>query len=56
MWRFKAGFNGEVERFIGAWDYTPRPLLYRLYTQAIPRYLNILRARRRAGPQQMESL
>ena len=56
VWRFKAGFNGEVVRFIGAWDYTPRPLLYRLYTQAIPRYLNILRARRRAGPQQMESL
>ncbi len=55
VWRFKAGFNGEVVRFIGAWDYTPRPLLYRLYTQAIPRYLNILRARRRAGPQPTES-
>jgi len=46
VWRFKAGFNGEVVRFIGAWDYTPRPLLYRLYTQAIPRYLDLLRARR----------
>jgi len=55
VWRFKAGFNGEVVRFIGAWDYTPRPLLYRLYTQAIPRYLNFLRARR-AGPQPTESL
>jgi lipid II:glycine glycyltransferase (peptidoglycan interpeptide bridge formation enzyme) len=39
VWRFKAGFNGEVVRFIGA-------LLYRLYTQAIPRYLEMLRARR----------
>lgn len=46
VWRFKAGFNGEVVRFIGAWDFPARPLLYRLYTQAIPRYLEILRARR----------
>jgi hypothetical protein len=46
VWRFKAGFNGEVVRFIGAWDYTSRPLLYRLYTQAIPRYLDLLRSRR----------
>lgn len=45
VWRFKAGFNGEVVRFIGAWDYPVRPLLYRLYTQAIPRYLKMLRAR-----------
>ncbi len=46
VWRFKAGFNGEVVRFIGAWDYPVRPILYRLYTQAIPRYLNYLRGRR----------
>jgi len=46
VWRFKSGFNGEVVRFIGAWDYPVRPILYRLYTQAIPRYLNYLRRRR----------
>lgn len=46
VWRFKAGFNGEVVRFIGAWDYPARPVLYRLYTQAIPRYLNWLRSGR----------
>lgn len=46
VWRFKSGFNGEVVRFIGAWDYPARPLLYRLYTRAIPRYLSWLRARR----------
>lgn len=46
VWRFKAGFNGEVVRFIGAWDYPARPILYRLYTEAIPRYLNYLRGRR----------
>lgn len=45
VWRFKAGFNGEVVRFIGAWDYPARPLLYRLYTRAIPRYLAMLRSR-----------
>jgi lipid II:glycine glycyltransferase (peptidoglycan interpeptide bridge formation enzyme) len=53
VWRFKAGFNGEVVRFIGAWDYTPRPLLYRLYTQAIPRYLDLLRSRRGRAPGEM---
>jgi lipid II:glycine glycyltransferase (peptidoglycan interpeptide bridge formation enzyme) len=46
VWRFKAGFNGEVVRFVGAWDYPARPLWYRLYTQAIPRYLKVLRSRR----------
>lgn len=45
VWRFKAGFNGEVVRFIGAWDYPARPILYRLYTRVIPRYLNYLRGR-----------
>jgi lipid II:glycine glycyltransferase (peptidoglycan interpeptide bridge formation enzyme) len=46
VWRFKAGFNGEVVRFIGAWDYPARPILYRFYTEMIPRYLDYLRARR----------
>jgi lipid II:glycine glycyltransferase (peptidoglycan interpeptide bridge formation enzyme) len=45
VWRFKSGFNGEVVRFIGAWDYPARPLWYRFYTRAMPRYLNLLRAR-----------
>jgi lipid II:glycine glycyltransferase (peptidoglycan interpeptide bridge formation enzyme) len=49
VWRFKAGFNGEVVRFIGAWDYPARPLWYRLYTQVIPRYLDFLRSRRGDG-------
>lgn len=46
VWRFKAGFNGEVVRFIGAWDFPARPLWYRIYTQFIPRYLDYLRSRR----------
>lgn len=45
VWRFKAGFNGEVVRFIGAWDYPARPWWYRAYTDMVPRYLNMLRRR-----------
>jgi lipid II:glycine glycyltransferase (peptidoglycan interpeptide bridge formation enzyme) len=45
VWRFKEGFNGEVARFIGAWDYVTRPFWYWVYTAAIPRYLNFLRGR-----------
>jgi lipid II:glycine glycyltransferase (peptidoglycan interpeptide bridge formation enzyme) len=43
VWRFKEGFQGEVVRHIGAWDYAVRPFLYWTYTQAIPKYLNMLR-------------
>jgi peptidoglycan pentaglycine glycine transferase (the first glycine) len=46
VWRFKSGFQGEVVRHIGAWDYPVRPLWYWLYTRALPRYLAWLRARR----------
>lgn len=45
VWRFKAGFNGEVVRFIGAWDYPARPWWYRVYTDMVPRYLAALRRR-----------
>ncbi|MCB0033148.1 MAG: peptidoglycan bridge formation glycyltransferase FemA/FemB family protein [Anaerolineales bacterium] len=43
VWRFKKGFNGQVARHIGAWDYAARPWLYKLYTQAIPKYLALLK-------------
>lgn len=45
VWRFKAGFEGEVVRHIGAWDYPARPLHYWLFTAALPRYRAWLRAR-----------
>ncbi|MCB9005599.1 MAG: peptidoglycan bridge formation glycyltransferase FemA/FemB family protein [Ardenticatenaceae bacterium] len=45
VWRFKKGFNGQVVRHIGAWDYPVRPILYWLYTVAMPKYLNFLRAK-----------
>ena len=47
VWRFKAGFNGQITRHIGAWDYPARPGLYWLFTTLMPRYLNLLRARAR---------
>ncbi len=46
VWRFKAGFNGQVVRHIGAWDYVKRPFLYWLYTTVIPKYLDLLRSRK----------
>ncbi|MEM7112577.1 MAG: peptidoglycan bridge formation glycyltransferase FemA/FemB family protein [Chloroflexota bacterium] len=46
VWRFKRGFNGEVVRHIGAWDFVKRPLLYWLYATAIPKYLDWLRSRK----------
>lgn len=45
VWRFKSGFNGQIVRHVGAWDFPARPLLYWLYTVVIPRYLAFLRAR-----------
>ena len=47
VWRFKSGFNGDVVRHAGAWDFAPRPFWYWLYRTVTPRYLDLLR--RRAG-------
>lgn len=48
MWgvfRFKQGLGGEVVRTLGAWDYAPNPLWYKLYTEVIPRVLDVMRSR-----------
>jgi lipid II:glycine glycyltransferase (peptidoglycan interpeptide bridge formation enzyme) len=45
VYRFKDGFGGQVVRTLGAWDYPVRPLAYRLYSQALPRVLNVMRRR-----------
>jgi lipid II:glycine glycyltransferase (peptidoglycan interpeptide bridge formation enzyme) len=48
MWgvfRFKRGLGGEVVRTLGAWDYPPNKLWYRLYAEIIPRVLGLMRAR-----------
>jgi lipid II:glycine glycyltransferase (peptidoglycan interpeptide bridge formation enzyme) len=48
MWgvfRFKDGFGGQVVRTLGAWDYPVRPGIYKLYSQVLPRILNVMRRR-----------
>lgn len=48
MWgvfRFKQGLGGQVVCTLGAWDYPSRPGLYRLYTQVLPRVLDVMRRR-----------
>ncbi|MHB0874667.1 MAG: lipid II:glycine glycyltransferase FemX [Anaerolineae bacterium] len=45
--RFKLGFGGTFRQGIGAWDFAPRPLLYRAYTTVLPRLLAVTRAARR---------
>ena len=45
VYRFKQGFGGQFTRWIGAWDFAPRPRLYRYYTQIMPRVLDWMRSR-----------
>lgn len=48
MWgvfRFKDGLGGLVVRTLGAWDFKPNPLLYKLYTETLPKILDVMRAR-----------
>lgn len=45
VYQFKRGFRGTATRHIGAWDYSPWPLLYRAYTQGWPRLRALLRRR-----------
>jgi peptidoglycan pentaglycine glycine transferase (the first glycine) len=52
VFRFKEGLGGTVSRTIGAWDHTPNPMLYHMYTQILPRVLNILQAHGKIRTQQ----
>jgi lipid II:glycine glycyltransferase (peptidoglycan interpeptide bridge formation enzyme) len=45
VYRFKEGLGGQVVRHIGAWDLPVSPLAYRLYTQILPRLLEVMRRR-----------
>jgi lipid II:glycine glycyltransferase (peptidoglycan interpeptide bridge formation enzyme) len=48
VFRFKEGLGGYVSRTLGAWDFTPNPMLYRMYTEILPRVMDIMRARGKA--------
>lgn len=52
VFRFKEGLGGYVTRTIGAWDYTARPLRYKLYTQILPKILTVMRWRGKAKTKQ----
>jgi lipid II:glycine glycyltransferase (peptidoglycan interpeptide bridge formation enzyme) len=51
VWKFKEGFGAQAVRHIGAWDYAPWPLLYKLYTSILPRILGVMRGRGKAQTQ-----
>jgi len=52
VYRFKEGLGGQVVRTLGAWDYVPHRLWYRLYSEVVPRMLERMRMRGRARTQQ----
>ena len=55
MWgvfRFKEGLGGQVVRTLGAWDYTPKPFWYKLYSEVIPRLLDVMRSRGKSRTRQ----
>jgi lipid II:glycine glycyltransferase (peptidoglycan interpeptide bridge formation enzyme) len=45
VYKFKEGLGGEVVRTLGAWDYAPHPLWYKLYSETMPRILSVMRNR-----------
>ena len=52
VYRFKEGFGGKVLRALGAWDFAPSPLWYRMYSEIIPRVLDVMRAHGRSKTKQ----
>ncbi len=47
VYRFKEGFGGTLTRHMGAWDYTPYPILDRLYSRVMPGVLGAMKRLRR---------
>jgi peptidoglycan pentaglycine glycine transferase (the first glycine) len=52
VYRFKEGWGGQVLRTLGAWDFAPNPLWYKIYSEIIPRLLDVMRSRGKAKTQQ----
>jgi lipid II:glycine glycyltransferase (peptidoglycan interpeptide bridge formation enzyme) len=48
VYRFKEGLGGKVVRTLGAWDFAPNPFWYKLYSEIIPRMLDVMRSRGKA--------
>ncbi len=45
VYRFKEGLGGEVVRTLGAYDFAPSKLFYKLYSEVVPRVLDVMRSR-----------
>jgi len=45
VYRFKEGLGGKVVRTLGAYDFAPSPLWYKMYSEVIPRVLDVMRSR-----------
>lgn len=52
VYRFKEGLGGRVVRTLGAWDFAPSPLWYKMYSEIIPRLLDVMRSRGKARTKQ----
>lgn len=52
VYRFKEGLGGQVARTLGAWDFAPSPLWYKLYSEIIPRVLDVMRSRGKSKTKQ----
>jgi peptidoglycan pentaglycine glycine transferase (the first glycine) len=48
VYRFKEGLGGKVVRTLGAWDFAPNLFWYKLYSEVIPRLLDVMRSRGKA--------
>ena len=45
VYRFKEGLGGKVVRTVGAWDFAPNPFWYKIYSEIVPRVLDVMRSR-----------
>ncbi|HLO17608.1 MAG TPA: peptidoglycan bridge formation glycyltransferase FemA/FemB family protein [Anaerolineales bacterium] len=52
VYRFKEGLGGRVLCTLGAWDFAPNPFWYELYSEIIPRMLDLMRSRGKARTKQ----
>lgn len=52
VYRFKEGLGGDVLRTLGAYDFAPNKILYKLYTDIMPRILDAMRSRGRKKTKQ----
>ncbi|MFT3893352.1 MAG: peptidoglycan bridge formation glycyltransferase FemA/FemB family protein [Anaerolineales bacterium] len=52
VYRFKEGLGGKVVRTLGAWDFAPSPLWYKMYSDIMPRVLDVMRSRGKSKTKQ----